>query len=59
MPVRRAISFVPSSVSGSASASRTLNARWTAPTSLNAGFPVRGMVALVETALPSGHRGQP
>src|SRR3989442_15969847 len=43
MPVRLAISFVPSSVSASASASRTLNARCTAPTSLKAGCPVRGI----------------
>src|SRR6476469_1280276 len=43
MPVRRAISFGPRSVSASASASRTLNARCTAPTSLKAGCPVRGI----------------
>src|SRR5437660_926942 len=47
MPVRLAISFVPSSVSASASAARTLNARCTAPTSLNAGCPVRGIDSLV------------
>src|SRR5207249_2819938 len=47
MPVRLAISFVPSSVSASASASRTLNARCTAPTSLNAGCPVRGIDSVV------------
>src|SRR5436309_10254645 len=47
MPVRRAISFVPSSVSASARASRTLNARCTAPTSLKAGCPVRGIDSVV------------
>src|SRR5438067_5415353 len=55
MPVRRAISFVPSSVSASASASSTLNARWTAPTSLNAGWPVRGIDRVSDGGLYS-HR---
>ena len=53
IPVRRAISFVPSSVSASASTSSTLNARCTAPTSLNAGCPVRAIASVLGTSLPT------
>ncbi len=44
IPVRRAISFVPSSTWPAASASRTATARSTAATWRTAGFPVRVMV---------------
>src|SRR2546428_13422775 len=43
MPVRLAISFGRSPVSASGSASRTLDGRCPAPTSLKAGCPVRGI----------------
>src|SRR5471030_898185 len=46
MPVRRAISFVPSSDSSSDSASSTASARSTAATWRMAGCPVLGMVVI-------------